>query len=1121
MELPLKQSSSFGRASSVDVSQLDKVNAIPNKTSDNILMDDLCHDDKLYLSALMDYDSSDDDEYDNADKSRVSSAWSPMISSPVVMNKRIKKLRPSYAVTLSLEDISYIRPSWGISKGMRTIELNKQRAKASKILDKGSKKNNDHEIKKSDVETITAATTPTNTKKKVSSEKGSVNNEGAYSYFLILLTFVVLLLTVPSYIVEKRKELARIKVNKIKVNPASKVFEIYKPNGDSSDLILKVLFAQGIPRDLKPDECTCDIYETEAKLYNNGYGGGGDVGIVTTNNYSDINRNNEESSSPSVCFSCLDWAVRANLRVHVEQTTKSSQDSNLIPSTNSFCYKIKWQSYDSLRTPLIDCFVINNDLDEQWFGLGDIQTSPSWPLNKQLQFDWTNLDTNLSAEFLESSLNSNNNNNESKMSSSIIYSDLNQYLSFGSYVNFSLFSTHGIHINDIKTDFQISIKLMQDFKLGTKNLCISATCTDKCRKSWLRSDHLNEFKYINNILEYKICSGLSMKSLVSQQLTNNVKNLEEIVKKFDLSPSSSSQDYVSEFKYESERSFKSTQPTLPQPTSTATNTNTKSQRIIERENSKIESITSTTGSGAASLSTPTTSTSTDLSKLSFSEPLMNNYSNESSSISESITNKLPEGIGLIERTIFATSLEFMPILDGQTLRQYVDSIVKFGLKTSSILLIDTRWETYVGSLKLNMALFPKAKLLFEILHNKGFKIVFTIKPYIDTGIGISNINQLFNIGRLYAASYMKDTFVERFGKSSIEKVSIKESVIRRLSLFKFQNESIYIGPNDTVRFPYLTKCKESQDGYCVLLDLTKISNRNWLINSIKRSNLLTVEADGIQVGGAHPNGFNWDDHYRSGISELCKSLFYKEKLYIIPQYTGDFGYIQLAPRSCTWDGLRSMIDSVLNLSINGFSLIHPGSVWGDLKSANSNQSESSHFKSPNKMDSIYGDLKPNEKSDVELVMRWLQVAIFLPILQFNNIAPIENHGLQELLQNLIKIRKIYIVPELKKNLPFTPLINQSTKTAQNSDNSLMMPLIRPVWYNQEMGETIVTEQFKIGSEILVAPILVENLRQRDIYLPTGFWRDELRQINIRGGKWLRNYPVELNEIAWFTQARRR
>jgi Alpha-glucosidases, family 31 of glycosyl hydrolases len=54
--------------------------------------------------------------------------------------------------------------------------------------------------------------------------------------------------------------------------------------------------------------------------------------------------------------------------------------------------------------------------------------------------------------------------------------------------------------------------------------------------------------------------------------------------------------------------------------------------------------------------------------------------------------------------------------------------------------------------------------------------------------------------------------------------------------------------------------------------------------------------------------------------------------------------------------------------------------------------------------------------------------------------------------------------------------------------------------------------------VLVAPILNEGAAARDIYLPTGKWRDELRVGVIYDGKcWLRNYTVKLDELAYFTR----
>lgn len=116
---------SSGRIIGVDVSQLDKINAIPNKTTDTVLVEGLCQEDRLFLNALMDDDSPDSDDDDQVAR-RNQPTWSPLTQTrSMKIHKKIKRLRPSYAVTLSLEDISYIRPSWVsiISKGPCSIHL--------------------------------------------------------------------------------------------------------------------------------------------------------------------------------------------------------------------------------------------------------------------------------------------------------------------------------------------------------------------------------------------------------------------------------------------------------------------------------------------------------------------------------------------------------------------------------------------------------------------------------------------------------------------------------------------------------------------------------------------------------------------------------------------------------------------------------------------------------------------------------------------------------------------------------------------------------------------------------------------------------------------------------------
>lgn len=875
----------------------------------------------------------------------------------------------------------------GISKGIKTIELKKR-----KKLDEKDK------------------------------DEDKLTQSNFYAYLLALLTCIVLLMTIPIYLFDKHREKESALTQRAKLDLGQNMFIIYSLFGEELNPVLKVKLAVKLPKNLRPDTCTCDLFDDELEKF------------------SSVKGDRANRNSNLKCIACLDWPYRNNLRVYLEQKNSSNGD------ISSLCYHLKWQSYDSLRTPLTDCIIVN---EEQWYGLGDIQ-SPIWPLDG-MDSEYTPLATNLTAEFL---------------APETVVSDLVNQINFGSVVEYSLLSTKGVHIGDIKTDFEAAIRFHNQRELGTKEICLTTSCTDKCTQSWLRDDNLHDYSIQNNILEYRICSASSTKKLAESTLKERLGILYE-----NLKIEKKDSDIVSQVVNAGERRL--------------VHNDTIGNMTMEDKNISVELDKMKPNQSTSRLPNP------------------------------EVRNEFPPGIGLIERIIFATSPEFMPILDGQILRQYVDNIVKLDLKTSSILLIDTRWETYVGSMTLDNVAFPRQKLLFEILHNKGFKIVLTVKPYIDAAIGIGNLNQLFEAGRLYKASSVPRDAHFRIGPRTKGLVSSRGSLIRRKSLFKFENITVEFGSNESFRFPYLYKCKESSEGFCVLLDLNQARNRAWMVANIKRSSLLATDADGIQIGGSHPNRINWDDHYRKGMSLLVLDLFYREKLFVLPQWTGDLGYIQLAPRPFDWTSLKSLIGSVINVNSLGYSLVHPGSVWGDIKTMKSVQSDESRI--ANRISNIYAGLQPEEKSQEELAIRWLQVAVFFPILQFNNIAPIQRFGLNELLQNLIKVRRQSLVPEMKKNLPLCPLVSQNKTQA----SAVLLPLIRPVLVNLgDHHEALAPDQFSVGADIIVAPILSLEQRQRDIYLPVGVWRDELRSTSVRGGKWLRNYSVDLLEIAWFFREKR-
>lgn len=61
-------------------------------------------------------------------------------------------------------------------------------------------------------------------------------------------------------------------------------------------------------------------------------------------------------------------------------------------------------------------------------------------------------------------------------------------------------------------------------------------------------------------------------------------------------------------------------------------------------------------------------------------------------------------------------------------------------------------------------------------------------------------------------------------------------------------------------------------------------------------------------------------------------------------------------------------------------------------------------------------------------------------------------------------------------------------------------------------------EFLLGEDILVAPVLVEGMVSRDIYLPRGIWKDGNNGEAHTGPVWLYSYPANLSVLPYFTRS---
>lgn len=103
--------------------------------------------------------------------------------------------------------------------------------------------------------------------------------------------------------------------------------------------------------------------------------------------------------------------------------------------------------------------------------------------------------------------------------------------------------------------------------------------------------------------------------------------------------------------------------------------------------------------------------------------------------------------------------------------------------------------------------------------------------------------------------------------------------------------------------------------------------------------------------------------------------------------------------------------------------------------------------------------------------------------------------------------------ELHKSLVAPRVLELAGEVLNTGD-----PIIRPLWWiaNDDEAAFKIDSQFLIGNELMVAPVLEPGKQERDIYLPAGRWRSYKGEYFDKGPTYITDYPVDLDEIAFFT-----
>ncbi len=131
----------------------------------------------------------------------------------------------------------------------------------------------------------------------------------------------------------------------------------------------------------------------------------------------------------------------------------------------------------------------------------------------------------------------------------------------------------------------------------------------------------------------------------------------------------------------------------------------------------------------------------------------------------------------------------------------------------------------------------------------------------------------------------------------------------------------------------------------------------------------------------------------------------------------------------------------------------------------------------------------------ELLTRWTQVGAFTPFFRNHSAIGTIRQEPWEFGEQYEKIIKRYIELRYEWLPQFYTLFYQASITGT--------PVMRPLWWHNLQDENTfnLSNQFMVGNNVIIAPILEPNSIYRSVYLPEGEWYDYWRDDIYEGGKY--------------------
>ncbi len=367
-----------------------------------------------------------------------------------------------------------------------------------------------------------------------------------------------------------------------------------------------------------------------------------------------------------------------------------------------------------------------------------------------------------------------------------------------------------------------------------------------------------------------------------------------------------------------------------------------------------------------------------------------------------------------------------------TYNQYQQGILDYAHKIvengfePGVLMIDEGWFKTYGDWEFEPTRFPDPKSMMTELHQLGFKVILWICPYITSD-----------------GQYWKTLWLD----------------------YKAKKDTIWIVNAENPDYPAVMQW---WNGFSHAVDLSHPDGRAWFTGKLDYL-VETYGIDGFKFDGGDAKHYT-AERFLSPTLSFQKDIIPNQHSELFVKVGLDYPYneyraawkmggqpiaMRLRDKSHNWQDLHKLIPGIVNQGLMGYPFTCPDMIGGGE----------------------YLSFMDLEQIDQELVVRAAQCHALMPMMQFS-VAPWRILS-KENLQICVEMANLHT----DMGAEILACAKESAKSGE--------PIVRSMDYVfPNRGYDRITDQFMLGSFILVAPVLEKGARSRIVYLPEGKWKGD-------------------------------